>query len=255
MKFMSYILVGFLFFGALAVVGYITIMTEGGPLKKELPTVKVYFPNADGIKIGNKVTVQGVSFGYVSSVKLVQVDEFGNVLSDDAEGIGTRVELTLTLQSNLKLYENYDIKIKNESIISGRVVTIDPGTAYPIDPKSREFKSQTTPSVPIDLKNAKGRNTIKGTVTQDPLVSLSELIAENRADLRRIMSNVSEITEKVNTGRGTLGRIINQDDIHKNVNTTLTDAQIVIRELRESIEDLREQAPVTSFIRAGLSAF
>ena len=96
---------------------------------------------------------------------------------------------------------------------------------------------------------------MKGKTNEDPLVSLSELIAENRSDIRKTISNVADISGKINSGKGTLGRLINQDDIHSNVNTTLTDAQIVLRELREGLEDTREQAPVTSFIRSALSAF
>ena len=41
MKIAQYFLVGTLFFIALAVVGYFTIITEGGPLKKELHTLQV----------------------------------------------------------------------------------------------------------------------------------------------------------------------------------------------------------------------
>ncbi|HNO24646.1 MAG TPA: MCE family protein, partial [Leptospiraceae bacterium] len=45
MKAVQTILVGVLFLIASAVVGYFTIITEGGPLKKELHTMKIYFPN------------------------------------------------------------------------------------------------------------------------------------------------------------------------------------------------------------------
>jgi phospholipid/cholesterol/gamma-HCH transport system substrate-binding protein len=256
MQITKFILVGGLFFGALSVVGYFTIMTDGGPLKKELYSMKIYFPNGEGIKIGNKVTVQGVAFGYVSKVNLVQVDEAGNILSKGQEGIGTRVEVIITLPEPVKLYENYDIKIKNESLLSGRVIAIDPGTSLQKDPKTNEILPNARKNQIIDLSStAPNSQKVKGKTNEDPLVSLSELIAENRADIRKTISNISDISGKINNGKGTLGRLINQDDIHSNVNTTLTDAQIVLRELREGLEDTREQAPVTSFIRAALSAF
>lgn len=253
MKYSKFLLVGSLFFGALFVVAYFTILTEGGPLKKELYSMKVYFPNGEGIKIGNKVTVQGVAFGYVSKVNLVQIDENGRILEKGKEGVGTRVEVTITLPEPIKLYENYEVKIKNESLLSGRVIAIDPGTSLAKDPKTNEILPNSKKNRIIDLTD--NSNKLKGKTNEDPLVSLSELIAENRADIRKTVANISEITGKINNGKGTLGRLINQDDIHSNVNTTLTDAQIVLRELREGLEDTREQAPVTSFIRAALSAF
>ena len=242
MKIAQYFLVGSLFFVALSVVGYFTIITEGGPLKKELYTMQVYFPNSEGIKLGSKVTVRGVPYGYVSKVNLIQLDREGNILGATEEGISSKVEVLMVLQKPLKLYDNYSIKIRNESLLSGRVIAIDPG--FYVAP------SFNSPEILVT-----SRKFIEGGTMDDPLVSLSELIAENRNDIRKTISNISQITDKINNGQGTLGKLINNDEIHSNVNTTLTDAQIVLRELREGLEDTREQAPVTSFIRAALTAF
>ncbi len=235
---------GSLFFVALAVVGYFTIITEGGPLKKELYTMQVYFPNSEGIKLGSKVTVRGVPYGYVSKVNLIQIDREGNILPSTEEGIASKVEVILVLQKPLKLYDNYSIKIRNESLLSGRIIAIDPGF----------YVAPTFNSSDLAMTSTSQRF-IEGGTMDDPLVSLSELIAENRNDIRKTISNISQITDKINNGQGTLGKLINNDEIHSNVNTTLTDAQIVLRELREGLEDTREQAPVTSFIRAALTAF
>ncbi|ASV11565.1 MULTISPECIES: mammalian cell entry protein Mce [Leptospira] len=249
MSSLRYLLVGVIFTVAIAVVGYFTIITEGGPVKKRGEFMKVTFRNAEGIKIGNKVTVQGVPFGYISAIRLIQIDENGVEVAAGETGIGTRVEITMLLREKIRLYDNYDIIIKNESLLTGRVISIDPGTT---DPESEKLKERSTPVTMIDYKTA---GTLKGRVLQDPLVSLSELISENRGDIRKTFSNIADITTKINSGDGSLGRLINNDDVHKNVNTVLTDAQIVLRELREGLEDTREQAPVTSFIRAALSAF
>ena len=124
-----------------------------------------------------------------------------------------------------------------------------------INSKTNEVLPSAKKNREINLGSSDSANRLKGKTNEDPLVSLSELIAENRSDIRKTISNVADISGKINSGKGTLGRLINQDDIHSNVNTTLTDAQIVLRELREGLEDTREQAPVTSFIRSALSAF
>ncbi|TGJ99313.1 MCE family protein [Leptospira semungkisensis] len=242
-----YLLVGAIFSVAIVVVGYFTVMTEGGPVQKRGEFLKINFKNSEGIKVGNKVTVQGVPFGYVSSIQLIQIDENGAVLPAGEVGVATRVEVTILLKEPLRMYENYDIAIRNESLLSGRVISIDPGTSESTDEKG--------PRKAFPVVDYKAGASLKGRVLQDPLVSLSELIAENRGDIRTTFSNVADITTKINSGDGTLGRLINRDDLHTNVNTVLTDAQIVLRELREGLEDTREQAPVTSFIRAALSSF
>lgn len=249
MKSFRYLLVGAIFSVALVVVGYFTVMTEGGPVQKRGEFLKINFKNSEGIKVGNKVTVQGVPFGYVSNIRLIQIDENGAVLPAGEVGVATRVEVTILLKEPVRMYENYDIAIRNESLLSGRVISIDPGTSESTD----EGKGAPRTFQVVDYKS--GAASLKGRVLQDPLVSLSELIAENRGDIRKTFSNVADITTKINSGDGTLGRLINRDDLHTNVNTVLTDAQIVLRELREGLEDTREQAPVTSFIRAALSSF
>lgn len=259
MKFKAFFLVGLLFFGAALAVGYFTIITEGGPFQKKLPTLSVYFPTAQGIKIGNKVTVQGVPYGFVSKVSLIKMDDQGNVLPDNQPALFTRVQVIIALRSPINLYPNYKVTIRNESLLSGRVIAIDPGTAYELDKKSGKIVKGSSPKKPLDLnfnpKTKVSSRALNGTTDEDPLVSLSELIAENRQDIRKTVANIADITGKINQGDGTLGKLINSGSVHDNVNTALTDAQIVLRELREGLEDTREQAPVTSFIRAALSAF
>ncbi|WCL50945.1 MlaD family protein [Leptospira sp. GIMC2001] len=260
MQAFKYSIVGLIFISSLAIVGYFTILTEGGPLQSKGVEAIIHFPNADGIKIGNRVTIHGVPYGYVSKVDLVQIDEEGKILPKGIPGVGTKVEITLALKGPMKIYENYEATIKNESLLSGRIISLNPGSRYPKDPKTQELDTDgqeylVLSDFTMEPNKSKPNLSLRGTVTEDPLVSLSELIAENRVDIRKTMINVASITSKINNGEGTLGRLINEQEMHKNVNTTLTDAQIVLRELREGLEDLREQAPVTSFIRAALSAF
>ncbi|MCZ8343946.1 MAG: MlaD family protein [Leptospira sp.] len=250
------LIVGFLFLISIATVGYFTIVTEGGPFQKAGFNLQVYFPDAEGIKIGNKVTIHGVPYGYVSKIRLVQIDEEGKILRDGMMGIGTKVELTLLLKNPVQLFENYQITIKNESLLSGRVVALDPGSKFPVDPKTKEYLLDEPAITKLEILPKSGKMVpIQGKVSQDPLVSLSELIAENRADIRKTVQNIATITAKINQGQGTLGKLINESDVHKSVNTTLGDAQVVLKEIREGLEDTREQAPVTSFIRSALSAF
>ena len=240
---LKFITVGIFFFLAVSSLIYITMVTEGGPIKQENIYMKVYFTSAEGVKIGNKVTLQGVPFGYVSKINLVEINSTGAILKKDEKGaIATKVELTLILNKEIPLYPNYEITVKNESLLSGRVIAINPG--FPEEKENQIVGVQKQVDLPINGKTLK-----------DPLETLAELIAENRGDIRQIVSNVKEITQKTNEGKGTLGKLVNSNTLHDNVNSTVGDIQIMVNDLREGLEDTREQAPVTSFIRAALSAF
>lgn len=260
MNAVKYLIVGLLFIVSVSIVGYFTILTDGGPLQKKGVEAVVYFPNAEGVKVGNRVTVHGVPYGYISKIDLVQINENGDILPKGITGVATKVEVTLNLTGPLKIYENYTATIKNESLLSGRIIALDPGSRYSRDPKTLQMDPESDEILvlsdyTVETTKKKSSPPLKGEVTEDPLVSLAELIAENRSDIRKTFSNIASITTKINQGEGTLGRLINENEMHKNVNTTLTDAQIVLREMREGLEDFREQAPVTSFIRSALSAF
>ena len=281
MKWFQNVLVGVLFFGALAVVGYFTILSESGPFAQKGEQMVLFFENGDGIKIGSKVTVLGVPNGSVTNVELVAIDEKSKpVKNDSPQRVGQKVAITIEVKQPIVFYENYKVAIKSSSLLSDKMIAIDPGSA--LDYKTRKkFKSikiasfdttrlktmrekGVTPltevlnqrrDIPGAELKAAAYTDLEGQTSGDPIAGISQLIEENRANVRATINNVAEITTKINRGRGTVGQLINDDELHRNANTLLTDAQVVIKELRESLEDTREQAPVTSFIRAVLTAF
>ncbi|MCB1323974.1 MAG: MCE family protein [Spirochaetales bacterium] len=269
MNWLQNLLVGILFFGALTMVGYFTIVSESGPFASRGRQMVVFFDNAEGVKAGSRVTVLGVPAGLVDNIELVPVDAEGRVVPvDSPDRVGQRVAITLELKQQVVFYENYNIEIKNESLLSGKVISINPGSSRPRDgaagareievlmPAVSELaeKNQTALAYLLD-RGGENAPRLQGSAAGDPVAGLAELITENRTNVRQTIENVREITRKINEGQGTLGQLVNNDELHRNANTLVTDAQTVVNELRESLEDTREQAPVTSFVRAALTAF
>ena len=218
MKRFSEFIVGVVFIAALATLGYFTIVRGELFSDKEYYELTVIFPDVESLSLGNKVLVNGVESGTVESISL---------LSD------ARVIVTMKMFQHFALYENYRIVLKNQTAIGGRIIVIYPG----------ELKREGVLYEPVEsYKN------LHGVTIGDPLSKISEIIDENRGDLREAIVNLREFSEKINKGEGTIAKLVNEDKIHK-------DTGKLIEELRETIEDSREQAPVTSFIRAALTAF
>jgi len=71
---------------------------------------------------------------------------------------------------------------------------------------------------------------------------------ENRENIYYLIKNIRGITEKLNSGEGTIGKLLADEEMH-----TKTDE--LIKDVKETLEDAREQAPITSFIRAALTIF
>ena len=81
-------------------------------------------------------------------------------------------------------------------------------------------------------------NTNKTVQSIDQLVSSADSVTAELADT----------LERINTGEGTLSAFLNDDSIYR-------ETKSLLKELRESVEDLREQAPINSFIGVVFSAF
>lgn len=210
--------VGIVFFTAVGFLSYYTIfMVKKIAEPRDSYEMTVIFPSADGLNESDKVKINGVLAGTVKSVDIIDY----------------RVIVTLKVFKRFVMYENFQISIRSEAALGGKHVNIFLGT--PADTSGKKFMV------------VEERTDLPGKV-EDAINSITELVEENRGNLYSSLKNIKDITEKINSGQGTIGQLINNDTIHKNTDD-------LVKELREAIEDSREQAPVTSFIRAALLAF
>jgi phospholipid/cholesterol/gamma-HCH transport system substrate-binding protein len=271
MNWLQNIIVGLLFFGALFMVGYFTIISESGPFVKKGERLVVYFNESEGIKKGTRVTVLGVPIGNVSDIELFYVNEQSEpVPAGSPQRVGQRVAITLDLRQPVVFYDNYRVSVRSASLLSDPVIAIDPGTM--VDPKVATIKHAMIPVLITNIekleeegmtafefqlskREERGFVELQGETVKDIVGEISGLISDNREDVKKTIDNIAEITDKINRGKGTIGMLVNDDGLHKNANTLIEDAGVVVKEARESLEDTREQAPVDSFIRAILSSF
>ncbi len=203
---------------AMGILGYFTIVRSDLFDSKEYYFSSVIFTDVEGLAEGSKVLVNGVDSGTVANIDLM------------ADG---KITVSLKLFRTFLIYENYRIILKNQTALGGRIIVIYPGS----------------PEVNGDIfATLDSMNNLDGVTIGDPLTKLSEVIDENRENIKIAVENFSEFSEKVNKGNGTIGKLVNKDTLHE-------DTGNLIKELRDTVEDTREQAPVTSFIRAALTAF
>lgn len=210
--------VGVFFIFAMSVLGYFTIIRGDFFDTRKYYISSVIFDDVEGLVLGNKVLINGVESGTVISIELMA---------------DSRVMVSLKLYRYFTLYENYKVLLKNQSALGGRIITINPGSPE-VDGKLFEIVD--------NMKSLHGHS------IGDPLAKIFEVIEENRENIKVAITNIREFSEKINNGEGTIAKLVNKDTLHQ-------DTSKLIQELRDTIEDSREQAPVTSFIRAALTAF
>ncbi len=212
------LIVGIVFFASMSVLGYFTVVKGDLFDDREFYLAKIVFENVEGLKEGDKILVNGVDSGVISKIEL---REDNNVL------------VYAKFFRRFKLYENYKILLKNRSALGGRIVVLFPGK-----PRLKEKSFELVENY----------ENLRGSTIGDPFSIVAELIQDNRDNISMTIDNIRAITGKINSGRGTLGKLINDDKMHRETGK-------VLEEIQDTIEDVREQAPITSFIRAALTAF
>lgn len=216
------IAVGVLFFLGMAILGYFTVM-----MKDEIFDTRTYrsyvadFPSVNGLQKGERVKMFGVPVGSVTDITIV----------------GRSVRIFFKLSEKVPFYSNYSLEIRSESIMMGKYIDIDPGTVM----------SENKPNELVDRKTV-----LIGNEPIDMMAAIETVIKENRSNLRASIANlkdisedVKEVTDKIARGEGTIGKLVKEDQTQG--------VKDLVKEARDTLEDSREQAPITSFIRSILT--
>jgi len=188
--------VGLFFLIALLILGYFTIILSPKALFQEKHDYVVSFTeNSGNLKDGANVRVKGVIVGRVAKVDM----------SDDYK----EVLVTLRLKKGAKFYKNYKVQVEQESLLGGEFVNLDIGTE-----QSGELSAGTklVGQPPINLMGeaADVVHEIRSSLKEDKLM---EKVAKILTNLETSSEDIKLITKEVRSGKGTLGRLIYQDDI------------------------------------------
>ena len=194
-------LLGLVFFGALALLLYYTIVLTGFSLNEKEERY-AWFPQAQGLKEGDRVLVAGVQAGMVKEVAL-----YDN--RPDDRRIGVKMQFTRT--PNLRA--GYSIRIAEFSALGGRVVQIEPG---PSD------------SPPLD-----GGAELIGTVAPSALEGLTDLVARVGPDLEAVLGNLRTATDDLIAGSGVLGGLLYDEEMRADTADFLDSAAAIAKDIRE----------------------
>src|ERR1700761_4029314 len=134
------------------------------------------FKNVSGLQVGNNVRFAGINIGVVDDIDIVN---------------DTSVKVVLTINDDVKKFIKKDAKmsIGSDGLMGDKLVVIMPGGA------------NTTTMV-----NDNDQIGSVNPVDVDKIVAKLTKIEDNAGSL---IDNLSQIVAKVNTGKGSLGRLLN----------------------------------------------
>lgn len=181
------VMVGAFLFMALLALGFFTIVLSQENWFKTSYKLEVVFDDVTGLVKGDKVFVHGVDVGRVKQLTIT------------ADG----VRALLTLQQEIKLRDNYRIRVLSSSVLGGKYVDIDEGGFdNPLLAEGASIRGNGPVDFIAELTEA--TQTIRGSLEKGGILT----------NLEGTMANLREITDRLQRGEGTVGRLLTQDDLY-----------------------------------------
>ncbi|NCI45872.1 MlaD family protein [Sediminibacterium soli] len=198
--------------GALVLVGFILLVLAIffiGSQKNLFDStfkVQVKYANVSGLQAGNFVRFTGINVGTVESIRIIN---------------DSTVNVTLALQKHVQKFIKKDAyaTIGSDGLMGDKIVIIEHGS----------------PGAAVIGENdyLEGENPVE---MSDILARMGD-VADNATILT---GNLAEIVYKVNNGEGSLGRLLNSDQLARNLEGTVASTQQTVQSIKKGAEGFSE---------------
>lgn len=164
--------------------------------------ISANFQNVSGLQVGNSVRFSGINVGTVDQIKIIN---------------DSTVQVALLIKKDVQKFikEDSEAGIGSEGIIGDKVVVISQGGKSNKVIKEGQLIASTEP------------------VETDAIMESLQITADNAAIASE---EVAEILAKVNDGKGSLGKLINDDSMAKDLDATMTNLKTSTKKLDENME-------------------
>lgn len=178
------------------------------------------FDTLKELKEGDEVRMAGVKIGEVAATRLA----------------GRRAEAVLRINTGVEIKDDATATVVTIGLIGTGYISIDLGKDGKPLREGAEITTRSTPDLNAvmsqigDLgKKIEGALGSLGTAFSGDgkspgiVQKVDQLITENRESLSRTTANLQQITDRVNKGEGTLGRLINDPKLHDDLVASLAE--------------------------------
>ena len=242
--------------------------------------VNVYFDSATGLAKDVQVEIAGVEVGRVRKISL----ENGKAL------------VVLRINSDVRLTKDAKAIIRTKGILGDKYVELIQGSPSAPPLKEGDRIVKTVPTTDMDsllitleevakninrLTNSlanvvggeKGEASLNSIIEniKEMVATLNKTVQENSDDVRSIISNVrkasekmealiagiNDITSKINQGRGTIGKLVNEEETVNNLNEALLSLKMITDKINRgegSIGKLIHEDETVENINASLTS-
>jgi phospholipid/cholesterol/gamma-HCH transport system substrate-binding protein len=173
------------------------------------------FYNVSGLQVGSNVRFSGINVGTVDNIKII----------NDST---VRVDMSILKNVQKFIKDDSEAGIGTAGIIGDRIVLISQGSTEAPSVKDNQEISSTEP------------------VEMDDIMSSLE---ETAANAETISQQLAEIMVNLNSGNGTLGRLIQDSTIADNINQTIVNLRKSSKGLNENMNAAKESILFKGYFR------
>jgi phospholipid/cholesterol/gamma-HCH transport system substrate-binding protein len=185
-------------------------------------TFNVYgiFKNVSGLQIGNNVRFAGINVGVVQAI---------NIVNDSS------VRVDLTLNNNVRKFIKTDSKLSigSDGLMGDKLIVIAPGGIT--STQNVHSGSQLVAVNPVDV---------------DKIIAKLTNVANNAETLT---AGLSSIVGKIDKGQGSIGRLLNNDQMAKDLEGTVKQAKSTMQNVHTTTATLNTdlKAAQSNFLLKG----
>jgi phospholipid/cholesterol/gamma-HCH transport system substrate-binding protein len=175
----------FVFIGTVMLIFSIFLLGNKEKLFSSTTEIKAYFKQIEGLKSGAPVRLSGYDIGSVSSISL----------TTDTSAL---VEVRMRIDNSLKHFIRLDSEasVETEGLVGKKIVSITPGSSNAAEVIEGGMIRSKSP------------------------VNVGKIIEQTESVMgymKNLTKDFSEIFAKVNSGEGSVGKLINDDKLYKSV--------------------------------------
>ncbi len=224
-------------FVALAVIAAVVIIEiVGGPERfTKGYRVSASFNTAQDLQEGARVKMAGVEIGRVEYISL--------------DPTNNKVVVTMKLRKKAEVKTDSVATIKFTGLLGQNFVSVDFGSrSAPLATDGTMLETQEQPDLSAMMAKidnvATGVENLTKSFTGEKIENLlgpfTDFLKANREPLTATIANLQTVSSQIAQGKGTIGKLINDDALYNSAYASATNLQDVAQEIKATVADARK---------------
>jgi len=219
--------VGVLIVITIAILSAIVVLVLGveSPFEKRY-TLYTYLPNIGGLRPDSQVMLEGVVAGSVDTFEFAEIEK------------GVQIKMRILKKYQDRIRTDSIAKLRSLGLLGDKYIEINQGT---VNGRVLKEGETVTGAPPLDLDEmiAKGSHTFDNVSdTVDNIKALTQGMLQGEGTLGKLVrddtlfKNMNETMRRLHEGKGTVARLLNDPSLYNDLNTTAANLRSVSTKLQ-----------------------